>query len=170
VPTCLWIVALLLSTPPAAGLASRSAGQGIAAGPAVTSLAFLEQQTHARINAYRSSIGIAGLRWNESIAEQARRHSRDMASGASPFGHDGFDGRMHELVKSVMWTSVAENVFMLLNLPDPAAVAVNGWIDSPGHRQNIEGEYDMTGIGVARAEDGSLYFTQIFAKARPARQ
>ena len=93
-----------------------------------------------------------------------------MASGACGFGHDGFDARMHELGKSVAWTGGAENVFMLLNLTDPAAVAVSGWIDSPGHRHNIEGDYDLTGVGIARAKDGSLYFTQIFVKSRPARQ
>jgi uncharacterized protein YkwD len=170
VPTRRWIVVLLVAAPLAAGVASRSNGQETAAAPPATVLASLEQQTHAKVNAYRSEKGLAGLKWSDSIAEQARLHSRNMASGATGFGHDGFDARMHELVKSVMWTGVAENVFMLLNLPDPAAVAVGGWLDSPGHRQNIEGDYDLTGIGIARAEDGSLYFTQIFVKSRPARQ
>jgi uncharacterized protein YkwD len=170
VPVRPWIVALLLVAPLAAGVASRPSGPETYAAPPAGPLGSLEQQTHARINAYRSSIGLAGLKWDESVAQQARRHSRDMASGASAFGHDGFDARMHELLKSVAWTGVAENVFMLLNLSDPAAVAVRGWIDSPGHRHNIEGNYDLTGIGIARAEDGSLYFTQIFVKSRRARE
>ena len=93
-----------------------------------------------------------------------------MASGTTAFGHDGFDARMHELARAVTWTGVAENVFMLLNLSDPPAVAVGGWIDSPGHRQNIEGDYDLAGVGIARAEDGSLYFTQIFVKSKPPRR
>ena len=166
----LGIVALLLAVPLAAGAASWPGRQGTAAAPPGTSPASLEQQTHARVNAYRSSKGLACLQWSESVAEQARQHSRDMASGATAFGHDGFDARMHELAKTITWTGVAENVFMLLNLSDPAAVAVGGWIDSPGHRQNIEGDYDLTGIGVARAENGSLYFTQIFVKSRPPRR
>ena len=169
-PTRIWIVVLLLTTPLAASVASRSSGQGTASAPRSMSLASLERLTLDKVNAYRASKGLLGLRWNESIAEQARRHSRDMASGASAFGHDGFDARMHDLAKSVMWTSVAENVFMLRNLPDPAAVAVGGWIDSPGHRHNIEGDYDVTGLGIARAEDGTLYFTQIFVKSTPPRQ
>lgn len=169
-PVRLWLVALLLTAPLVAGVASRPIGREADITPPAGPLAFLEQQTHVKINAYRSSIGLAGLKWDEAVAQQARRHSRDMASGASAFGHDGFDARMHDLVKSVAWTGVAENVFMLLNLPDPAAVAVNGWVDSPGHRQNIEGDYDLTGIGIARAEDGSLYFTQIFVKAKQARE
>ena len=163
------IVTLLLAVPLVACLASPSAGQVSAAVSSAASPASLERQTHDRINAYRYSKGLASLKWSDAIAEQARRHSRNMATGATAFGHDGFDARMHELVQSVMWTGVAENVFMLLNLPDPAAVAVGGWIDSPGHRQNIEGDYDLTGVGIARAEDGSLYFTQIFVKSKPAR-
>ena len=168
-PTCIWIVALLLTTPLSASLASRSSGQVRGSAARSMSLASLERLTLDKVNAYRASKGLLGLRWNESIAERARRHSRDMASGASAFGHDGFDARMHELAKSVIWASVAENVFMLLNLSDPAAVAVGGWIDSPGHRQNIEGDYDLTGIGIVRAEDGSLYFTQIFVKSKSPR-
>jgi uncharacterized protein YkwD len=170
VPVRLWLVALLLAAPLAAGVASRSSGPEADSTTPVGPLASLERQTHAKVNAYRSSIGLAGLKWDDSVAQQARRHSRDMASGASAFGHDGFDARMHDLVKSVAWTGVAENVFMLLNLSDPAAVAVNGWIDSPGHRHNIEGDYNLTGIGIARAEDGSLYFTQIFVKSKAARE
>lgn len=165
-PTHLWIVALMLSTLLAAGVTPRVAGQHAGAAPAVASLGSIEQQTCARVNAYRASKGLAGLKWNEAIAEQARLHSRDMASGAAGFGHDGFDARMRELSRSVKWSGVAENVFMLLNLADPAAVAVSGWIDSPGHRQNIEGDYDMTGVGIARADDGALYFTQIFVKSQ----
>jgi uncharacterized protein YkwD len=32
----------------------------------------------------------------------------------------------------------------------------------PGHRKNIEGPYEVTGIGVARNAQGEVYFTQIF--------
>ncbi len=164
------IVALSIVVPLAACCASQATAQVSAAVSSSVSLASLEQQTFDRVNAYRASRGLPSLKWNESIAEQARRHSEDMASGAVGFGHEGFDARMHQLVKRVMWTSVAENVFMLLNMSDPAAVAVGGWIDSPGHRQNIEGDYNLTGLGIARAENGSLYFTQIFVKSKPARQ
>ncbi len=168
-PTRVWIVALLLVTPLASGVASPLSSQRRASATPATSLASLERQTLTRVNDYRASKGLVGLRWNESIAEQARRHSLDMASGVTAFGHDGFDRRVHDFAKSAPWTGVAENVFMLRNLPDPAGVAVGGWIDSPGHRRNMEGDYDLTGIGVARAEDGSLYFTQIFVKSTRTR-
>ena len=44
-----------------------------------------------------------------------------------------------------------------------AQTAVGGWMESRGHRENIlKTTYDRTGIGVAVAEDGKVYFTQNF--------
>ena len=33
---------------------------------------------------------------------------------------------------------------------------------SPAHRENLEGPYDLTGIGVARSRSGEVFFTQFF--------
>ena len=55
---------------------------------------------------------------------------------------------------------VSYNWFTLEGL---AQKAVNGWMNSKGHRENIlKASYDRTGIGVAVAEDGKVYFTQNF--------
>jgi len=48
---------------------------------------------------------------------------------------------------------------------DPVGVAVSGWLNSTGHRNNIEGNYDLTGVGVAKSSDGKYYLTQMFAKS-----
>ena len=45
-----------------------------------------------------------------------------------------------------------------------ARLVVEGWIASAGHRQNIEGDFTLTGIGAAAGRDGTRYFTQIFVK------
>ncbi len=45
-----------------------------------------------------------------------------------------------------------------------AAKVVDGWLHSPGHKKNIEGNYNLTGIGTVQREDGVIYFTQIFIK------
>lgn len=164
-----WTLDVLLAVALAASVAARSYGQERAPDAAAgRSLVAVERQTYSKVNDYRTSRGLTALSWNDAVAEQARLHSVDMASGASAFGHDGFDSRMHAIVRSVAWTGVAENVFMLLNFPDPAAVAVRGWLDSPGHKENIEGDYDVTGVGIARSENGTLYFTQIFVKSKAA--
>jgi hypothetical protein len=41
---------------------------------------------------------------------------------------------------------------------------VDGWIKSPGHRHNIVGRYNLTGIGIVRDSAGKLYYTQLFAR------
>jgi uncharacterized protein YkwD len=48
--------------------------------------------------------------------------------------------------------------------PMGAREVVDGWLRSPGHRRNIEGDFRLTGIGVATARNGMVYFTQIFIK------
>jgi len=39
---------------------------------------------------------------------------------------------------------------------------VRGWLESRAHRENIDGSYNLTGIGVARNAAGEVFFTQIF--------
>ncbi len=130
------------------------------------SLATLERQAHTEVNAYRVSKGRPALIWSNAIADQARRHSASMAAGATAFGHDGFDDRAAIIAKKVPWTSVGENVGMMTSKTDPATGIVNLWLDSPSHRGNIEGDFDMTGIGIARTSGGSLYLTQIFVRSK----
>lgn len=50
-----------------------------------------------------------------------------------------------------------------------AAVAMDGWLKSPGHRENLPVPYEVTGVGVARAADGTYYYTQLFVTLRPPR-
>jgi uncharacterized protein YkwD len=45
-----------------------------------------------------------------------------------------------------------------------AKEVVEGWLNSPGHKRNIEGDFTLTGIGVAKNNKGIIYYTQIFTK------
>jgi uncharacterized protein YkwD len=48
---------------------------------------------------------------------------------------------------------------------DPVAIAVEGWMSSPGHRANIlSEEYSESGIGIAIDGRGAVYFTQVFTR------
>jgi uncharacterized protein YkwD len=127
-----------------------------------TPFADMEAQTHALINAERSAQGLPALAWEAAIADAARGHSRDMADGVVEFGHDGFDARVDALAGQLPWSAAGENVAWNQGYPDPAAQAVEGWMDSTGHRENILGAYDRTGIGIAGDETDGYYFTQIF--------
>ncbi len=124
----------------------------------------MASQTHTLINQYRASKGLPALRYNNSIADIALTHSRNMAAGTVEFSHDGFDNRAQAIAKILQISSAAENVAWNRGYQNPVEAAVEGWLESPGHHANIVGEYNTTGIGVALNQDGEYYFTQLFVK------
>lgn len=123
-------------------------------------VAGMERSILQYINQYRRSLGKPSLQLSSIASDQAYRHSRNMANRKTGFGHEGFDNRMETIKKNVGWISAsAENVaYGKLT----AREVVQGWLNSPGHRKNIEGDYLYTGIGVYRDAKGILFFTQIF--------
>jgi uncharacterized protein YkwD len=121
----------------------------------------LEQDVHQQVNQYRLTQNLSPLEWNETIADYCRSHSLDMAAGTVPFGHQGFEGRVAGIGQTLSYESAAENV-AYNNFADSVTTAVQGWLDSPGHLANIQGEFNLTGVGVAQSDEGSYYFTQMF--------
>ena len=130
------------------------------------SLQALEQTIHTQVNQYRASKGLPPLKLDSRISKQALAHSQAMANGRVPFSHDGFQQRVKEIARSLAYSRAAENVAYNMGYQNPAQQAVQGWIKSPGHRRNIEGAFDMTGIGIAQNAKGEYYFTQIFIRRR----
>lgn len=114
------------------------------------------------INQYRSSIGLPALQMISAASEQAKDHSIEMAKRTTPFGHNGFDERMENIVKKIGFVyASAENVaYGKLT----AKEVVDLWLNSPGHKKNIEGNYALTGIGLAKDESGLVFYTQIFLR------
>ncbi|MDZ7371984.1 MAG: CAP domain-containing protein [candidate division KSB1 bacterium] len=129
---------------------------------AVTEEEMTARRTHELVNAHRSALRLPPLLWNETVAEQAVKHSRDMASGRVPLGHEGFEERFRAISTVLSVQAGGENAAYNYGFNDPSQAAVNGWLNSPGHRANIEGEYTLTGLGCARDAKGGWYFTQIF--------
>lgn len=133
--------------------------------PASSSSTALEQSIHQQINEYRQSRNLPPLTLDSRISAQALAHSQAMASGI-PLSHDGFEERTQAIRKSISYRAAAENVAFNQGYSNPDVQAVQGWIESPGHRVNIEGQYDLTGIGIAQNSQGEYYFTQIFIRSR----
>ena len=113
------------------------------------------------VNKHRTDMGLKPLIMNDVISRGAEDHSKNMASGKIPFSHIHLDERVAKINKQLNQeaTAWAENVASGRNT---AQGVVDMWLKSPGHRENIEGNYNMTGIGIAKSPDGSMYFTQIF--------
>jgi uncharacterized protein YkwD len=89
------------------------------------------------VNVHRQSVGCEPLAWNPAVAEVAQGHSEDMVARAyfahySPEGDSPFD-RLQSA--GISYSQAAEN--LAYGYPSGAAV-LEGWLNSPGHRANIE--------------------------------
>jgi len=125
-----------------------------------------EQRAFDLINAQRQKRGESSLVWDAELTRMAREHSANMA-GQNFFDHTDPQGRnmtMRASAEGVTgWSAIAENIAYNSGYDDPAAFAVERWLISAKHRENILREsFTHSGIGVARAADGRVYFTQVF--------
>jgi uncharacterized protein YkwD len=113
------------------------------------------------VNEDRISHGLSVLQMNPLESSLAAKHSRDMSAGRVKFGHDGFNTRAKTIQKALGSMEVGENV---AEGSMTAREVVDGWLHSPGHKKNIEGNFKLTGIGYASNKKGDIYFTQIFSR------
>jgi uncharacterized protein YkwD len=124
-------------------------------------------------NLQRSQAGLAPLTLNEKLSKAAYVHSRDMAL-KDYFSHTGSDGsNASDRVRRAgyRYLNAGENIAAGYATPEEA---VQGWMNSPGHRANILFP-NVTEIGVgfyALSNDSGkapfqYYWTQDFAT--PAR-
>jgi uncharacterized protein YkwD len=126
----------------------------------------LERRVFDILNDERSGNGLPPLRWSNEVADLARSHSQNMADYKF-FSHRDtggltVDGRA-ESYGLAGWRGIGENIATLRGRSDPAVTAVETWMNSPGHRQNIlGGRWSDSAVGVAVAKDGTYYFTQVF--------
>lgn len=128
--------------------------------------AVYEQQILHYVNAYRAKYHLKPLTINHRISHEAAMHSRAMATHNTGFGHQGFSGRIKRLYQQIKpCRGGAENVAYYRLSPKQL---VDAWMKSAGHRRNILGPYNLTGIGIAHAKTGWAYFTQIFLRYDPS--
>jgi uncharacterized protein YkwD len=124
----------------------------------------IEVEVFRLTNAYRQSRSLPPLHEASSLALLARGHSSDLARrGPKHVDHLGLRNRFERASESISLVSFSENVARMgRKRPQPATWVVDSWVASESHRKNIEGNYDLVGIGVFRREDGYYFFTQIF--------
>ena len=120
---------------------------------------------HTLINQHRIEKKLAPLKWSLRLARSARAHSMNMARRIVPVGHHGFKTRLDRLIKKGRYRMVGENVAYNFGYAKPASQAFQQWLNSPGHRANLEqARYRLTGISVVRSQRGHYYFPQLFAE------
>lgn len=113
------------------------------------------------VNEDRASLGLSPLQINDLESSLATKHSQDMSQGKVKFGHDGFNTRAKLIQKALGSMEIGENV---AEGSMTAREVVDGWLHSPGHKKNIEGNFTLTGIGYSVDKKGDIYFTQIFSR------
>ncbi|WP_051737555.1 CAP domain-containing protein [Pseudonocardia halophobica] len=139
-------------TPTTTRLAPTTAPRPVAAGPVADVVALT--------NRARAAAGCGALTPDARITRAAQGHSDDMAA-QDYFDHDSPDGRgFADRIAAAGYPSPgAENIAMGQRTP---AAVVEAWLNSPGHRRNIE-DCSLTTIGVGLAIDG-YYWTQDFGR------
>lgn len=112
------------------------------------------------INNHRLSIGLNPLRNMDIIKSQAYSHT-DYMVDQNTVSHDNFFSRKNYLTNNIGAKSVSENVAYGFT---SAKSVVNAWLDSEGHKQNIEGNFTDFDISAEKNADGKWYYTNIFIK------
>lgn len=116
----------------------------------------LERSVYNQIDRYRQSLGLPPLTSDPTVSAQARAHSEEMAqSGTLTHTMDSVD-------RQRKYPTAAENIASTHSDPQPDLLAVQDWLASPAHKRHILGDYNLTGIGVAKNTQGEYFFTQIF--------
>lgn len=129
----------------------------------------LEWDIHGLVNKEREQNDLPPLKMHSILIEVARKHSQDMMD-RNFFDHENPDGELpSDRVENVdlTYTAVAENIFMAMGYQENeiAELAVDSWIESPGHHQNMLSETSYTGIGVILGID-TYYITQVFVEGK----
>jgi uncharacterized protein YkwD len=154
--------------------------------------AALEGRVHDLINVQRQQNGLSTLSYDPFLADIARGHSWDMVT-RNFFEHMNPDGLLargrgdaagYPCIRDMgayTYEGISENLFeghryssyMTTNgvitsynwstVEEVAERAVNGWMNSPGHRENIlTPNFAQEGIGVAFSPADRIYITENF--------
>ena len=116
------------------------------------------------VNHFRMRHLLMPLKLDLKMSAIAAIHSQDMAHHICPFGHSGWAERFLKIRNSIPNTiKGGENV--AYGYKDIDSV-ITGWTHSPGHRANILGSYNLTGIAIAYDDRHRPYYTQVFAYQR----
>lgn len=142
-----------------------------AAAQSMDDLDRLRQRALELTNAARSAEGLSPLRLDGVLTEAAQGHAtamarRDFYGHVAPDGETPFDRFV--AAGGSRWSVAGENIARCTGCPPPPDAARieafhDGWMQSPGHRENILSPgFDGFGFGIA-AEGDRILAVQTFA-------
>ncbi len=125
----------------------------------------LEASLHHGVNAVRAQQHLIPLERRPELDAVALAHSQDMVARhffahESPEGHNALNRLESARVEG--FSLAAENIG-ITDRPDSNREILRAWIESEVHRTNLFAPpFNATGIGIARAPNGSLVYTQLY--------
>lgn len=120
-----------------------------------------ELQLADLINEHRASLGLNPLQLINHVSYKSEEHNEYMIA-RKVVNHDLFAQRSENIIEVLGAVKVNENV--AYNFVSSAS-ALNAWLNSPGHKANIEGNFTHFGISIREDETtGKKYYTNIFVK------
>lgn len=126
----------------------------------------IERRAFEQTNVARAKNGLPTLVWDPELCRLARKHSEQMAS-LRYFSHETPDGlQLKERARAsgiLHFRVIGENIAYNKGHEDPGGFAVERWLTSSGHRDNmLYPGFQSSAIGSYVAADGSTYLTQVF--------
>ncbi len=125
-----------------------------------------ERRAFEVTNTVRLRNGLTALVWDNELSRMARAHSESMARQRF-FSHETPEGlSLRERARAagiLRFRVLAENIAYNQNFDDPGAFAVERWLTSSKHRDNIlNREFQASAVGSFVDSNGRVYLTQVF--------
>ena len=123
------------------------------------------EQVVALVNQHRAGLGLPALRTSAALQDAAVWKARHMAA----YGYMTHDDpappsarTWYQRVQACGYTRGGAGENIAYGYASPQAV-MTGWLNSPGHRANIENaSYRVLGVGAASSSAGRIYWAQNF--------
>ena len=137
----------------------RAVARGESA-PAIVSFA---EEVLRLVNAERAKVGVSELKLDDLLGQAAQIRAVELKTR---YEHSRPDGRDWDTVLAEVgvknYRAWGENLAYGYNMLQTAEAVVQGWMSSPGHKENIlKAEFTHLGVGMYRV--GSEYFwVQLF--------
>ena len=122
----------------------------------------IEEEVIRLVNEERKKAGLSPLTKNWEVSRVARIKSQDMIEN-NYFAHNSpVYGTPFQMLKSfgISYRYAGENI---AKGQTSSQAVMNAWMNSSGHKANILNKnYTQIGVGLAKSQNGTYYWTQMF--------
>lgn len=126
--------------------------------PTAANAVEVEHELMGIVNSHRIALGQSVLEFSPVAYEHANDHSDYMIS-TGQLSHHNFSARAQQISAETNAEFVGENVAKGYAT---AEEAFGNWMDSPSHKQTLEGDFTHSAISVKVDDNGVHYYTQLF--------